>query len=117
MEALIAVFGSRLRALREGRGLTQEQLGQAAEVDYKHLGAIERGANVPSFEVIERLARALKVDYYELFLPEKMSRAEPDQSLRVLIREIERHGGPSLKQFLHEVLAAGKKLSESTNDG
>ena len=108
MEALSTVFGRRLRTLREGRGLTQEQLGQASGVDYKHVGAMERGVNVPSFEVIERLARTLKVDYYEMFLPESIAGDEPDQSLRVLMRDLDRHGDESTKRFLRDVLAAAR---------
>ena len=106
MKALAAVFGQRLRIVRERRGMTQEQLGQAAKVDYKHLGAIERGVNVPSFQAIERLARTLKVDYYELFLPDKFPDKGSDQSLKLLMRELELRGDPATTAFLKGVLSA-----------
>ena len=111
MEPLVAVFGNRLRTLREAAGLTQEQLGRAAELDYKHIGSVERGEKMPSFEAVERLAGALKVDYYELFLPDDLSLGRTDKDLKVAVREIESHGTPQLKQFLRQVLAAGRTLA------
>lgn len=60
-------FGQRLRALRLQRDLTQEQLAEAAEISVDFLSLVERGVNSPSFEVIERLAKSLKVAVKELF--------------------------------------------------
>ncbi len=111
MDSLVNVFGNRLRAIREAAGFTQEQLGQAAELDYKHIGSIERGEKTPSFEAVERLAGALKVDYYELFLPDDLLLGRTDKDLKVLVREIESHGSPQLKQFLRQVLAAGREMT------
>ena len=64
---LTELFGRRLRSLREGRGLTQQQLGEAADVSYKYLGAIERGEENPSLRVLASLAGALEVDLRDLF--------------------------------------------------
>ncbi len=58
----------RLKALRTATGMTQEAFGKAVGVDYKHIGAIERGIRAPSFDVIERIAKVLKVQPYQLFL-------------------------------------------------
>lgn len=110
MKTLAAVFGRRLRMVREGRGLTQEQLGQTAGVDYKHIGAIERGEKAPSFDAAERLAGALKVDYYELFLPDELPTDGGPQNFRLAMRDIERHGTAELRRFLHQTLVAAREL-------
>jgi transcriptional regulator with XRE-family HTH domain len=60
-------FGQRLRALRLQRNSTQEQLAEAAEISVDFLSLVERGVNSPSFEVMERLAKSLKVPVKELF--------------------------------------------------
>src|SRR5260221_14267699 len=70
MESLATVFGRRVRALREGRGWTQEQLAKTAGLGPKHVGVIERGEKTSSFEAVEKLAKALDVEYYELFIPQ-----------------------------------------------
>lgn len=60
-------FGKKLKLFRHKRKLTQEQLANAAGIDYKYLQKIE-GKNPPNIkiETIERFARALKVRPSEL---------------------------------------------------
>ena len=95
--------------------MTQEQFGKAARIDYKHIGAVERGDKVPSFDAIERIAKTLKVDYYELFLPEQLVADEPTRSFSILVREIDRHGSPEMKRFLTTVLAGATRHLESSS--
>ena len=97
--------------LRTAKGLTLEQLGQAAGLGYKHIAEVERGVKFPSFDAIEKLAGALKVEPYELFLPERLPAGDADRNLRLLILDIDRHGSAGLKAFLAQVLAAGKDLA------
>src|SRR5207244_1484503 len=110
MAHLIDLFGRRLRFLRKGKGLTLEQLGRVAGLGFKHLSELERGTRVPSFDAIERLAKSLKVDAYELFLPERLD-GHRDQSAKLLMRELDRHGSPQLRQFAVTVLAAARDLA------
>lgn len=60
-------FGTRIRILRLARGLTQEELAERADISVDFLSLIERGRNVPSFENLEQLARALRLTIAELF--------------------------------------------------
>lgn len=52
-------LGGRLRALREGRGLTQAQLAEAAGVSLRALSYYEGGTAQPVWPVVIALARAL----------------------------------------------------------
>jgi transcriptional regulator with XRE-family HTH domain len=52
--------------LREDRLLTQEELGEAAEVSRDQVSRIERDEVDPRFSTIRKLARALDVDPHEL---------------------------------------------------
>ena len=56
-----ALFGSRIRSIREAAGLSRETLAERADINPNYLGEIERGEKWPSLEVIERLASALAV--------------------------------------------------------
>ena len=67
MDDLKVQFGRRLRALREHKQLTQEQLAEAAHISVDFLSLIERGRNAPSFGVLEKLAKALELPAKELF--------------------------------------------------
>ena len=55
-------FGSRLRQLREAAGLTQEQLGERAGMQYQSIAKYERGAVEPTWPNVVKLAEALGVD-------------------------------------------------------
>jgi len=58
---------SRVRALREQRGLSQVALAAAAQLSRQSIGAIEAGRTVPAVDVALRIARALDVSVEDLF--------------------------------------------------
>jgi transcriptional regulator with XRE-family HTH domain len=61
--------GQRLRALRQRKGLTQKELASKIQgvVDYSYLGKIERGEQLPSLKMLERLSHALAVPLSSFF--------------------------------------------------
>jgi transcriptional regulator with XRE-family HTH domain len=61
-----AIVGQNVRRLRQMRGLTQEQLAFAAELDLTYVGGIERGKRNPSLIVMARIADALSVPIQKL---------------------------------------------------
>ena len=56
----LVAFGKRVRALRERKHISQEQLAELAELHRTYVGAIERGERNVSLKNILRLARALE---------------------------------------------------------
>jgi transcriptional regulator with XRE-family HTH domain len=54
-------IGERLRALRQERKLTQEQLSERADYDATYIGMVERGERVPSLKFLLAVADALEV--------------------------------------------------------
>ena len=65
-------IGSILRDLREGYGLTREQVSERTEIGLRHLAAIELGEKNPSSITLLRLIRSMgapsdRVVYPELF--------------------------------------------------
>src|SRR5687768_16951151 len=67
--AVQQTIGQILRALRQGKGLTQKQLASKiqGEVDYSYIGKIERGEQLPSLKMLERLSNALAVPLSSFF--------------------------------------------------
>ena len=59
-------FGGRVRKIREGRGLSQEALADAAGLHRTHISLIERGQRAVRLETIESLAIALRVQPADL---------------------------------------------------
>ena len=62
MASLSEAFGKRIRGLRKAQGLTQEALGERADLHPTYIGAIERGEQSPSLDTIEKLSRGLGVE-------------------------------------------------------
>jgi len=59
---LVMVFASNVRRLRTERGMSQEQLAEAAGVHRTYVGMLERGEKNVTIYNIERIAKALVVD-------------------------------------------------------
>jgi len=59
-------IGSRIRVLREQRGLTQDELGALANMHRAYIGHIERGEKNITVDSLERIAEALKVSVKDL---------------------------------------------------
>lgn len=63
---LRSVFARNLRLLRQGSGLSQEQLADLAGLDRNYVGKLEREENAPTLDTLEVLALALQVDVESL---------------------------------------------------
>ena len=60
-------LGVRIKELRKARMMSQEQLSEKVDVDPRYISRIEVGANAPSLETMESIARALEVEIKDLF--------------------------------------------------
>jgi transcriptional regulator with XRE-family HTH domain len=69
------VFAANLRRLRHERGISQEALAYAADVNRTYLSKLEKGASYAGLEIIGKLAAILQVEPAALLqLPAARSR-------------------------------------------
>jgi transcriptional regulator with XRE-family HTH domain len=61
------VIGTRLRALREDRKLSQGDIEKRTGLLRCYISRVENGHTVPSIETLEKLAAALEIPLYQLF--------------------------------------------------
>jgi len=54
-------FGENLRRLREGAGISQEELGLRCSLHRTEIGLLERGARVPRIDTLIKIASGLSV--------------------------------------------------------
>lgn len=62
-------LAQRLRSIRDIQSISQEKLGELAELHRTYVGSVERCERNVSLDNVERLARALGVDISELLAP------------------------------------------------
>ena len=63
------VFAANLRRYRHAAGLSQEELAHHADIDRTYVSALERCVYAAGIDVVERLAKVLGIEPYELLRP------------------------------------------------
>jgi transcriptional regulator with XRE-family HTH domain len=104
MEDIKILLGRRLRYLRNRQGLTQEKLGEKADIDYKYLGGIERGERNPSTQNLAKIAAALGVNLKELFVFEH--EIEDTRELKKKIDELLKEASKKEYKTIYRVIEA-----------
>ena len=98
MEDVKKLVGERIRELRKGRDLSQEELGWKSDLHYTHIGAIERAEKNWSIDTLVKVAEGLNVTVNDLLiLPLK---PEDIKSMKkAVIAEINESSPAALKLF------------------
>ena len=68
MSELKKLLGKRIREIRVARNLTQENLSELTDIGASSISKIESGHFHPTDENLERIAKALKVEPYKLYM-------------------------------------------------
>ncbi len=66
MKDIKTLLGKRIKELRKGLNISQQELAELVEIDQRSMSSIECGVNFPS-KTILKIAEALKVTLPELF--------------------------------------------------
>ena len=60
-------FGNKIKSIRLEKHISQEQLANNAEIDRTYISDIEKGERNVSLMIIQKLAKALDKEVFELF--------------------------------------------------
>lgn len=99
------LLGTRIKHLRQSKGMKQAELAEAAGVEINTISRYETGANAPSIEQLLNLSEALGVSPMEILPPqdpllqrlfalrqnliEKASQVDSPEDLEEVIRTVE----------------------------
>lgn len=61
-------FGLNVRKYRNQKGISQEKLAEISGLHRTYISAVERGVRSISLDNIEKIASALEIDTYKLFV-------------------------------------------------
>jgi transcriptional regulator with XRE-family HTH domain len=86
---ILSLIGGKIQSIREKRGITQDQLGERAGINAKYVSAIERGQKNLTVLTLEKLAKALDVEIFELLiLPTELEpRQRVSKAIDSLVRD------------------------------
>jgi len=92
------IFARNLRENRRKCGLSQEMLAEKADISTQYLAMMEIARKFPTSEVLERLAEAVNINVYELFLVEHSPRQELELLRQDIMREMKKTLGDIVEQ-------------------
>jgi len=91
-EQSITMIGDRLRAIREAKQLTQEDIAERTGFSQACVSRVEKGDAIPSIETVEKWARALQVPVHQLFYGEGEPPSLPNLPNRLTADDLIRGG-------------------------
>ena len=97
------LVGSRIKALRTKKGLTQEELSELVGINPKYLSSIERGKENPTFNTLIALSESLDVDFGAMF--NLLQAEDPKASKEIIISLLDKLDDEQIKLVLRIVLA------------
>lgn len=98
-------IGRRIKAARERKGLTQEELAEEVDLSPMHVSVIERGVKLPKLETLINIANALDVSA-DVLLQDvvnnqtKLCASEASELILQLRREDQRRALALLRSFV-----------------
>lgn len=101
-------LGMRIRAAREKKYLTQEQLGEMCSLSTAHIGHIERGTRTPSIDALCSISCALNISLDSLLLDS----FDGSDKLFHLAASLKSKDPEKVKRFVTMVSAMAEKIDE-----
>lgn len=112
------LIGSRLRSLREERGLSQGDIEKSTGLLRCYISRIENGHTIPSLETLERFAGALDVPLYKMFYSGEGEAPTPNLVQRPTLDELAEQPGKIGEEarFMLQLKGLLTKLGELDRD-
>lgn len=103
MGDLKKMLGARIKELRRSRGLSQDDLSGKVGVDSKYISRIEVGGCWPSLDRLNRIADALGVKLYELFI---FDHHDPEATSQEELESILSSASPDERKLIYKIIKA-----------
>lgn len=112
------VIGTRLRSLREKKGMSQGDIEKSTGLLRCYISRIENGHTIPSLETLERFASALDVPLYKLFYSGEGEPPTPNLMRRKALDELAEQPGQAGEEarFLLQFKSLWAKLGDPDRD-
>src|SRR5262245_17154621 len=103
MGDLAKLVGIRIKQLRKALGLTQEQLGERAQLQSTYIGSVERGDRNISLDTLEKVIYALEISPNEFFYfgDNKLFRdTEKQQLIQIFMAKLMKQNSEDIQKII-----------------
>ena len=101
--SLREIFAKNLRENRRKCGFSQEKLAEKAKISTQYLAMMEIARKFPTSEVLDRIAAAMNIKVYELFLIDHSPREELELLRQDIVSEMKKTFGEIIEQSLKKL--------------
>ncbi|MGE6575787.1 helix-turn-helix domain-containing protein [Paenibacillus xylanexedens] len=110
---ILNLVGSRIKALRKEKGLSQEALGEKGGFHFTYIGQVERGEKNVSLVNLAKIAEALEVNISQLFayVDEDMEMTESEaviQEIVIMLRDSDPSNIFLSRNIVREIVKSSK---------
>ena len=103
MRKIRDILAENLKKNRRLRGLTQEQLAEKADVSSHYVAMVETRKTFPKPEMLERFAKTLGIEPYQLFAVENDPNEPNERLYKKIVAEM-KHMALDIKQSIKETV-------------
>ena len=105
MTNLREIFAHNLKEKRRNCGFSQAKLAEMVNVSVHHIATIETARNYPTLDLVERMANALDIEIFELFI----NPLSPPEEMERLYQTVAKDIGQIVRQAVENALTDHKK--------
>jgi ribosome-binding protein aMBF1 (putative translation factor) len=100
MANLREIFAHNLKKKRRDCGFSQAKLAEMVNVSTHHIATIETARNYPTLDLVERMAKALNIEIYELFIDPLSPPTEMKRLYQTVAKNIEQVVSEAIEKAL-----------------
>jgi transcriptional regulator with XRE-family HTH domain len=89
MTSLREIFAHNLKKKRRNCRLSQAKFAEMVNVSTHHIATIETARNYPTLDLVERMAKALNIEIYELFTDPHSTPVEMERLYQTVAKNID----------------------------
>ena len=118
MTRIQEIFAYNLKKKRHESGLSQAKLAEMVSVSTHHMAMMEISRNYPTLDLIGRIAIALNIEIYELFIDPLSPPVEMERLYEITAKNIDQLISSSMDKFCQAAsknieLAVGKAVENA----
>jgi len=111
MTSIREIFAHNLKKKRQNCGFSQAKLAEMVSVSTHHVAMMEIARHNPTLDLVERMANALNIEIYELFI----NPLSPQEEMEHLYKDVAKNIEQIVSETIEKVLA-DKGNNKEVND-